>query len=156
MQELIIVRGLPGSGKSHFSQWLIERNAAAAPENGHIDHHEADHFFEAVVSASERGGPGETEYVFDRRLLGAAHDYCYGNTLRSLYKGFSCIVSNTFSTKREVERYVRGVRRSGLPVRIKVVKCVGEYQNVHDVPESAIQRMKDRWEDWPGETVYGG
>lgn len=150
MQDLVILRGLPGSGKTTFAEQLIGRS----PE--HVAHHEADHFFHQVVYASDTGGAGKVEYNFDRRLLGAAHDFCYGNVMRSLYEGFSCIVSNTFSTRREIERYTRGVRRSGLPVRVRVIKCVGEYANVHEVPSSAIQRMKDRWEDWPGETVYGG
>jgi len=39
-------------------------------------------------------------------------------------------------------------------VTIKVIKCIGKWQNIHNVPSEAIQRMNSRWQDVDGETTY--
>tara|TARA_Y100000296_G_scaffold66371_1_gene78416 strand:+ start:41968 stop:42429 length:462 start_codon:yes stop_codon:yes gene_type:complete len=147
MQDLILIRGMPGSGKTTLAEHIINSSGEQ------IAHHEADHFFNHVLSASDAGGPGKVEYLFNRRLLGAAHDLCYGNAFRSLSMGMSVIVSNSFTTRKEIERYSKGVYRSGLDVRLRVVKCVGEFQSVHGIPEAVLERMAGRWEHWDGETV---
>lgn len=136
MTDLVIIRGLPGAGKTTFAKSLQK------PET---EHFEADMFF-------EKGG----KYRFDRRWLGAAHDWCYGNVMDNLHKGRDVIVANTFSTRREIERYVNGVKKTGKNINVYVVKCVGNDQmkSVHNVPDHAIARMADRWEDWPGEKEF--
>lgn len=143
MLELILIRGLPGSGKSTLAQELIEHSPVD------LFYAEADHFFEEVND--DLNG---VVYKFDRRFLGAAHDWCYGHVMHSLKRGVSTVVANTFSTEREIMRYVEGVKRAGIKATIRVVKCLGEYESVHRVPKSAIQRMKERWEDFPGEVEY--
>lgn len=149
MPNLFIVRGLPGSGKSTLATAMVRKS------KNDMFHLEADQFF-TYVEHSE--GP-ELGYDFDRRLLGAAHDLCYGQAMHALYRGIDVVVSNTFTTVREINRYVQGVRRAGIEMPSgfpKVIKCVGEYQSVHNVPQSAIERMQDRWEDWRGEVTYNG
>ena len=145
MLELMLIRGLPGSGKSTLARDL----ANASTQNVAV--FEADDFFLQINQPEE--SRHELSYRFDSRLLGAAHDYCYGRSIRALRDGYRVIVANTFSTQREIERYVRGVQRSGLKVRVQVVKCVGEFENVHNVPKTTVERMRARWEDYPGETV---
>ena len=146
MKDLFILRGLPGSGKSTTADTMVEM---INTYGGKAIKVEADQFFVSNNGVTEK-------YNFDRRFLGAAHDECYGRTMRYLVQGYTVVVANTFSTKREVNRYLEGLKRTGLDKQIKVqiVKCTGRYKNVHDVPDRAIKRMQDRWEDIEGETFY--
>lgn len=149
MPNLFIIRGLPGSGKSTLATAMV-RNS-----RNDMFHIEADQFFTYVRHSADP----ELGYNFDRRLLGAAHDLCYGQAMHALFKGVDVVVSNTFTTVREIERYTKGVRRAGIEmpqVFPKVIRCVGDYGSVHGVPEAAVERMRDRWENWRGEILYTG
>jgi predicted kinase len=143
MIDLVLIRGLPGSGKTTLAHKLLNDSKHT------IFHAEADSFFTSVNDTDDG-----LEYKFDRRLLGAAHDWCYGTAMRELRGGTPVIVSNPFTTQRELSRYIDGVKRSGLPVRVHVVKCTDQYESIHGVPATAIKRMKERWEDFPGEVEY--
>lgn len=141
---LYIIRGLPGSGKSTLADKIVASLYQAVKV-------EADQFF---VSSN---GHVET-YNFDRRFLGAAHDECYGRAIRYLRSGYSVVVANTFSTKREVERYINGLQRTGLSreVDVKAIVCNGRFKSLHGVPEKAIEKMRDRWEPVEGELIFNG
>ena len=119
---LYIIRGLPGSGKSTLADLISANRLADEHGRGQAIKVEADQFF---VSSN---GHIET-YNFDRRFLGAAHDECYGRTIRYLRSGHSVAVANTFTTKREVDRYINGIQRTGLAseVEVRVIVCNGRY-----------------------------
>lgn len=149
MSTLYLIRGLPGSGKSTLADKIVSEHLSDELGRYPAIKVEADQFF---VS---NNGHKET-YNFDRRFLGAAHDEAYGKTMRYLREGKSVAVANTFSTSRELNRYLQGVERCGLKVEIKIIKCVGQYGNVHGVPRRAIEKMLSRWEDIEGEIVFNG
>ncbi len=144
MTTLTIIRGLPGSGKTKLAGALVQQLSAHGAKAIHF---EAEQFFVSNNGVREF-------YNFDRRLLGAAHDECYGKTMRYLRDGYHVVVANTFSTQREVDRYLNGVQRSGLDAVTQVVHCPG-YSNKH-VPAKVVKRMSARWENVPGELVYTG
>lgn len=131
MTELIIIRGYPGSGKSTLAKTFVD-----------YDHFEADMFFYDVSG----------KYVFNPSKIGEAHKWCQSSTRNSLSKGHSCVVSNTFTTLWEIKPYQDMVKEFG--VTIKVIKCIGKWQNIHNVPSEAIQRMNSRWQDVEGEITY--
>lgn len=144
---LFIVRGLPGSGKSTLAKHLTKSIHTHAGTRCH--HVEADQFFMSGY------GPDDP-YDFDQRFLGAAHDECYGRTMRYLRRGDSVCVANTFSTQREVDRYLSGLKRMGLDVNVQIIKCVGEFESEHAVPKRVISNMRGRWQDIEGEVVFNG
>ena len=148
---LYIIRGLPGSGKSTLADLIAANRLADEHGRGQAIKVEADQFF---VSSN---GHSET-YNFDRRFLGAAHDECYGRVILYLRSGYSVAVANTFSTKREVDRYINGLQRTGLSrdVEVRVIVCKGNFKSVHGVPEKAIEKMRGRWEPVEGELTYNG
>jgi len=120
---LVLIRGLPGSGKS----------TRARSMHG-FAHFEADMFF-------ERGG----SYSFDPAQLPAAHAWCLQRASDALQQGKAVVVSNTFTQAWEMEPYLDAAKRYGASVQI--IEAKGGWPNVHGVPESAIQRMIARWEE---------
>lgn len=128
-QKLIIIRGLPGSGKSTKAKSIIDEVDYIGYSYAH---YEADMFW-------------GNDYNFNIDYLYAAHQWCYSNVLKSLLidRKEIVIVSNTFTTKQEVYKYVDLALELG--VDYEIITCKGEYGSIHDVPDEAIKRMKDRW-----------
>jgi len=121
--KLYLVRGLPGSGKTTHAHNRI------AAFNGSAVLVEADQFF-------MKGGL----YVFDPKRLKEAHAWCLSEAHRHLLLGSDVYVANTFIQTWEMAPYVK----LGFPTT--VLSCKGEFTSVHDVPQHAIDRMKERWD----------
>lgn len=123
---LIIVRGLPGAGKSTMAEKLVRSGAA-------VHHFEADMYF------VQNG-----EYKFDSSKLNDAHEWCRKMVMTSLRNGHNTVVSNTFVRKWEVEPYINMC--NGLGIDYVIIEANGEYDSVHNVPEETIKRMRLNWE----------
>lgn len=133
--KLILIRGLPGSGKSEMSRLLDGPTFAAD-----------DLFYER----------GDGVYEFDPQLLGHAHGLCQERTLKALSNGGSpVVVTNTFSQRWELEPYLLMADKTG--ARVTVVDLFdGGLTNsqlaargLHGVPVERIAEMRSRWEhDW--------
>lgn len=118
MPNLVLIRGLPGSGKS-----TIARSMA-----GYV-HLEADMYFET-----------STGYRFDPSILKDAHDWCFAETSSALRRGSSVVVANTFVTLAEMERYFL----LGYPT--SVLEAKGDSPSAHQVDSAVLQRMRESWE----------
>lgn len=133
MTKLVIIRGIPGSGKSTVAAKIAEMLGCKVWE--------ADQYFMK-----------EGEYKFDPSKLGAAHKTCQLNVANDLICGGNSIVANTNTTMKEIKPYLEMAEKYNAEVR--VVKCIGNWQNVHGVPVQALERMLARWQDFDGEHVY--
>jgi hypothetical protein len=129
--KLILIRGISGSGKTTHAKKLMN-------EDPSLSHYEADMFF------CKNGF-----YKFHTSKLKYAHTWCKNNTEEDLRNGKSVIVSNTFTQKWEIEPYIELGKKYGAEIIIK--KATGNYQNIHGVPDEALERMRSRWEDVEGE-----
>lgn len=126
MPTLTLIRGLPGSGKSTLAKSL-----------GCL-HVEADMFF-------QRDG----KYQWDAKKIKQAHIWCLSTARMASSHRCDVVVSNTFTTIKEMQPYFEMVYD-----KLVVIKCVGNFKSVHDVPEETLKKMAARWEDYEGETVH--
>lgn len=129
MKELILLRGLPGSGKSTMAKSL------STSMSGHV---EADMFF-----LNHEG-----EYKFDASKLKEAHEWCRKEA-ESYMKphGFDrVIVSNTFTQEWEMDAYCNLAKKYGYRVHSIIVENRHEGVNEHGVPADKLEQMKQRFE----------
>ncbi|ADD64977.1 hypothetical protein PAK_P100151c [Pseudomonas phage PAK_P1] len=135
MQEKImyIIRGLPGAGKSNLARILNDK-AWEAGSNAIIC--EADHFL------MEEG-----EYVWRPERVAKAHRDCMDRARRAMeVVGFdTVIVSNTGTREREIKPYIDMAEEFGYTVISLIVENRHGNKSVHDVPESAMEAMRNRF-----------
>jgi predicted kinase len=133
--EVIIMRGIPGSGKSTWiKNFIAERKW---PENDYVIV-SADHYF--MVGSC---------YRYDPKKIGEAHASCLRDFVAELYPmrkdaPRGVIVDNTNTTAVEIAPYYALALAYGAEVKIVRVHCpfeVAHPRNVHGVPQSTVWRM---------------
>lgn len=130
-KALIIMRGLPGSGKSTKAKQLGE---------GGI-----------ILGSDDFWGP---EYNFDISKLGEAHRWNQNRALDALKKGISPIViDNTNVSFYEFRPYVEMAQSYGYEISFQESDAPWKFdveeltrRNTHQVPAERIQDMLDRWD----------
>ena len=121
---LIIVRGIPGCGKSTFANLL----------GGHVftadDYHMVD-----------------DKYVWTREKAGAAHNWCQSECERYMKWELSpAIVANTSTTAKELKPYYDLAEKYGYKVFSIIVENRHGGVNEHNVPEETLKKMVDRFD----------
>lgn len=127
MQELVLVRGLPGSGKSTFAQETFTDH----------EHYEAD-----MWHVNSDG-----EYRFDLNEIGRAHEWVQRNTEYWLRQKKDVVVTNTFVKLSNIAYFVDIARRT--KSLLTVITLNTQYGSIHNVPEEVIKKMTEEWQVWP-------
>lgn len=128
--RLILVRGVPGSGKSTFA-------AKVFPGAFHVEN---DMFHVK-----------DGEYRFDFNRQKNAVSWCMDMCDTALRNGMDIVVSNTFTKRKYIMAYVKLAEKYGADV--SVYRMMGSFKNCHSVPAAVFENMKKGFEDWPDETV---
>ncbi|XP_063699744.1 uncharacterized protein LOC134830254 [Culicoides brevitarsis] len=137
---MILMRGLPGSGKSFLAKQIVQ-NFNFDPRN-HI--FSADDYFINVNG----------EYVYDQTKLTEAHEFTQNNAIRKLRESWSpVIIDNTNIKLWNMFPYIR----LGVQYRYKIIimepatpwattpKTLTS-KNQHNVPKERIRQMMDNYE----------
>jgi predicted kinase len=152
MKDVIVLRGVPGSGKSRQAALLAAESEALGRATQTFS---ADRFFV--------GGDGV--YRFDREKIGAAHGQCLRFFARDVVNSIGSrtrIVDNTNTTVGEMQTYVRLAQAFGLSFELITVSCDPELaaaRNVHGVPAAKVREMHKRLidvrlpRDWPHRVI---
>lgn len=122
---VVIVRGLPGSGKTTLAREI-------AQNCGYV-HVENDMYFE-----TERG------YEHDRSRLNEAQAWCFRAARDAVLAGKRVVVSNVFTKVAHMEGFLK------LHEDVTVIECRGDFGSTHDVPGDVLGRMYASWEPFAG------
>lgn len=129
MRKLFLLRGLPGSGKTTLAEVLMP-----------------DLHFEADMYWMING-----EYKFDASKLHLAHKWCFDEVelemmVCEIEKSDSIIVvSNTFTTEKELNPYLKLAKKYGFQVTSLVVENRHGGISVHGVPDETLEKMEKRF-----------
>lgn len=123
MKQIILFRGLPGSGKSSLADSLCKSV------------YSADMFFEQ-----------DGKYNFDPTKLPEAHNWCKRKIEDLMVAEIENIgVANTFTTDWEMEPYFELAEDYGYRISTIIVENRHGSTNVHGVPDEAMERMEKRF-----------
>jgi predicted kinase len=140
VKKIIIMRGLPGSGKS--TRALRHMNSAIVANE-----------MSSIVSADDYF-THDGLYDFNPSKLRDAHADCFSKFLIALIKGHNLIVvDNTNTQLWEFENYLRVAHIAGYEITIDeaIAKDEAEIKVwysrcVHGVPFNKMQQMQQRWQ----------
>ena len=123
---LYIIRGVPGSGKSTLAHKLTDN----------------------VVEADQYFYDDEGNYNWSADKLNQAHNWCFYTVKKYMEEGRNKIaVANTFVKNKDYKRYVELAKEFDYKVDIRT--CTGNYQNIHNVPDETVEKMRSKFQETP-------
>ena len=135
MKRVILLRGLPGSGKTTLAQALI------GTFNCNAQFFEADHY---MIN-------NDGDYEFTAAHLKDCHNACLDDYLGYLrLHVFSdhvlAVVSNTFTQHWEMVPYIDAAEKAGYQVTTLIVENRHGSESIHGVPDDTMRKMMGRFE----------
>lgn len=129
MKTVIILRGVPGNGKSTVAEYIKGLT---------------DDF--AVICCADDYFTGENgEYNFDFNQLHRAHKHCQDKFDNAIAANCDLIiVANTSTRQRDVNAYRNNAIAFGYRVFVLTVENWHEGKDVHNVPEEAKSKMREQ------------
>ena len=124
MTSLTLIRGLPGSGKSTLANKLLNHDNSVWCE--------ADQYFMK-----------DGVYSWDGMQIGAAHAWCFEKTKEAIELGLNVIVSNTFTTRKELKPYFELIQ--DYDQNPTVIFMQSSFVSIHGVPDNVLENMKKRF-----------
>lgn len=125
MTELVIIRGTPGSGKTTLAFEKFVRKGFYLIE--------ADQYFYEG-----------NYYKFDPKKLYQAHKWCQKRVEDHIKCDCNVVVSNTFTTKKELRPYFTIAKKYGIIPT--VLLCQDNFGSIHNVPEETMEKMRKRFQ----------
>jgi len=120
--QLVLIRGLPGSGKSTMAEKDFPGHRLI----------EADLYF-------IRNG----KYKYKAREAKQAHAWCLAETRAAIAAGTDTVVANIFGTIDSLAPYLE------LQPNAQIIEAKGTWPSIHPIPAAALARIKKNWEPLP-------
>jgi predicted kinase len=129
--DLILLRGIPGSGKTTLGNVILKNFVTDQPD---------------VLSADDFFINEDGSYVFDATKLKEAHNDCLlrcANKMKNQI--FRIVVANTFTQEWEMDKYFEIAERYNYRVHSIIVENRHNGENIHGVPSDKLEQMKNRF-----------
>lgn len=121
---LIIIRGIPGCGKSSFAK-LIGK-AICVADDYHIDLNR--------------------NYNWKLENQGKAHEWCQRKCEKFMQRNIDkVIVANTSTTEKEITPYLNLANKYNYKVYSIIVENRHGNVNIHNVPQETLDKMESRF-----------
>ena len=128
MNSLILLRGLPGSGKTSLAKDLSE--------DGKYPVFSVDDYF-----TDEKG-----QYKFEFEKNHLAYKQCEERTRSAMQNKVQKIfLDNTFTLEWEMEPYFKLAAEYNYKVYVVTVENRHKGNNIHDIPEEHIRKMAEKY-----------
>lgn len=125
---LILMQGVPGSGKSTLAKKLLAE----------------DKTHNTVVCSTDDYFYINGVYKFRPEMLQLFHQLNFERACDLLMHGYNVIIDNTNITQSAVQPYIDCAKHYGH--KVKVIRCDGEYENTHGVPDEVVEKMRKKME----------
>jgi len=129
VNSLILLRGLPGSGKTALAHELSE--------NGKHPVFSVDDYFTDKET-------GEYNFEFEKNHL--AYKQCEENTRKEIQNGTSKIfLDNTFTLEWELEPYFKMASEFKYRIFVLTVENRHSGKNIHQISDEQIKKMAEKY-----------
>lgn len=126
---LILLRGLPGSGKTTLAKLLSENNTYPV--------FSVDDYFTNEVTG---------EYIFNFQNNHLAYKQCEALTKDAMQQAIPKIfVHNTFTMDWELEPYFKMSSQFNYNLFVVTVENYHEHKNIHEVSDEQLQKMAEKY-----------
>nr|CAD7419229.1 unnamed protein product [Timema poppensis] len=140
---MVLMRGLPGSGKSHLAKLLVKRTVGGDYRN-------------FVFSTDDYFYQSSGKYIFDPSKLPDAHDWNHGRVEFKLRGGVTpVVVDNTNLQAWEMHPYAKLAIKYGYVLEVLEPYTPWRFRekelaerNIHGVPQQKIRAMLERYEGY--------
>jgi len=128
-QHLILLRGLPGAGKTAFAKLISENTTYPI--------FSVDDYFTDI----------EGNYKFNFSENFKAYAQCIRNAEEAIVKGFSkVIIHNTFTMDWEMEPYFKLAKNYNCIIHVLTVEHYHLGKNSHDVTDDQLKKMAEKYQ----------